>query len=200
MLRFCSLSSGRLRCLWFLMGLSHPLHTQSSPTRCAAAQDESPWPNAQGLCWTEALTLPEVTFNAEWIDSLPWPWLSDSICTKELQARSDCAVPADVGLWGEPVELQQLENGLWSWGKRSSGAQGIPAHPCSSHTMHIFTLLVLLGLGSCQEPYSQFEFVGWEDPASMNWLKWALMNLVSIKGVPSCCGSDKLNSNSASLH
>lgn len=38
MLRFCCLGSGRLRCLWFLMGLSHPLHAQNSPTQCAAAQ------------------------------------------------------------------------------------------------------------------------------------------------------------------
>lgn len=84
MLRFCCLGSWRLRCLWFLMGLSHPLHAQSSPTQCAAAQDESPRPNAQGLCWTEDLTLPEVTCNAEWIDLLPRPWLSESICTEEL--------------------------------------------------------------------------------------------------------------------
>lgn len=34
--------------------------------------------------FAEVLTLPEVTFNAEWIDPLPWPWLSDSICIKEL--------------------------------------------------------------------------------------------------------------------
>lgn len=41
--------------------------------------------------------------------------------------------------------------------------------------------------------------MGGEGLATVSWLQWGFAQLVGIKGVTSCCGFDKLNSNSASL-
>lgn len=148
---------------------------------------------AQGLCWAEVLTLPEVTYITEWIDSLPWLWLrlyKGAIGKDWTCSPSGC---------NEPVGLQQLEDWATELGEE---VQRVPGDPISSlQQLHYgFAFFLLMGLESRWEPHRQFGFVGGEGPATTSWLKCALMQLVSIKGVTSCCGFDELNSNSASLH
>ena len=54
--------------------------------------------------------------------------------------------------------------------------QQVPGDPSSflQQSHYGFAFPVFMGLGSCWEPHSQFEFVGGEGPATMSWLKWAL--------------------------
>lgn len=173
MLRFGCCRTVRLGCLWFLTGLSPSLHTESSPTRCAI----KPWhrmsPHDQmhtGLCWTEVLTLPEVTYIMEWnwfppLVAVAWKLAYEGAIGKD---RACGASSCD-----EPVGLTELEDGAMEMGEE---AQHGPGDPSSSlqRSRYGFALLVFMGLGSSWEPHGQFEFGGGESPATMSWLKWAL--------------------------
>lgn len=167
--RLCCFGTGRSWCLWFLTGLSHPPHTESSRTWCvtvhsAAATRSPPDQKHKGFNWSFNLARGDIHYEADWFPPLVevvWKCLCEGAVGKDRTCSpSSCA---------EPAGLQQLETGLSSWGKRCNEAQGIPAHPCSrgAKVLHSLCSWAWEAVGSLTASLNL-----WEEKAWLVWAGW----------------------------